>query len=152
MTSALILPISTINQNINTNIFNKTDIRYKLLRNVFISTFKEIALTTAMTSLTCCFVVSAYIPLLVTSAVTIVGLNILFRLSTALLLFKLNLHDQNKIKNEISLNWLKRSITFIQWLSPCNFALLDFTTTGMLIHETGHALAALVYMKILNLL
>lgn len=114
-----------------------------LVHDVAISTFKEMMISATMTAITCYFVASTAIPLLLTTAINMVAINCLIRGLTAYQQYKLyQLEQQNDPNNNAEIAFLKKNIRLGQWICPMHFACLDQTTSAILLHEVGHAMVA----------
>ncbi len=110
----------------------------KLIYDVALATFAEMGVSSAMTAVTCCFVASTSIGLLITTAIATIALNALFRTSFAYLEYRA---DQIKEKKDLGL--VLRAVHFTRWFNAFTFGVFELTTTATLIHEFGHAVAAL---------
>lgn len=117
--------------------------KQSIVHNIAVATLKEMAISVGMTAITCCFVASPAIPSLLIGTITILFINLFFRVAIAYLKNKTSqMPDCNRKQN------LEKLLKYSEWMCPTTFSLLDQTTTSVLVHEGGHTLASLlVYQK-----
>lgn len=121
----------------------QTNIATSLVQDVVLSTLKEMVLSTLMTAITCCFLAHSAIPVIIATTVTMIAINSLVRGLTAYQKYKLHqLEQQHHPVHNGNIAFLKKTICLGQWLCPANFAYFDQLTSAMLVHEAGHAAAA----------
>ncbi|MBA3602389.1 MAG: hypothetical protein H0W50_01815 [Parachlamydiaceae bacterium] len=125
----------------------RTSTAGQLLYDVAISTLKEAAIAAAMSTITCLFVATNGIPLLITTTIAFVALNAIIRSVRAILLYKLHQLEQNYPTDDSSIYFYKNAIELTEWLCPFNFGVFHMLTTGIVIHEAGHAIAALLVFQ-----
>lgn len=122
---------------------NKSSIRNKLIREVALNTLKEALISLTITGAVCClFVAAPAIPSLLIVTISVIAVNLLMRSFTAYLLYDLHLLKQRK-HNPDDVKVLENIIRVLQFLCPCVFTIQHDATTNALIHEAGHAFAAL---------
>lgn len=120
----------------------KETLIHRLIREVALSSLKELACGLAMTGMTCCFVATAAIPGLWMTAISIVAFNTLFRCGSAYLEYKIQQLKHSRFNESDRIKDLEKCQNFLQFICPISFSGLDQMTTSVLTHEAGHALAA----------
>ncbi|WP_068469611.1 hypothetical protein [Candidatus Protochlamydia phocaeensis] len=124
------------------------DVIKSIITTIALNSLKELAISLAITGVTCLFVATPAIPTLIIVAVSIVALNTIFRTFSGLLTYQLHQLNQSPSAQEEERESVKMGIKFCQFMCPITFSILDSTNRDVLIHEAGHALAAAaVYQK-----
>lgn len=120
-----------------------------LVSSVGSATIRELAITLAITGLTCLFVATtAGVVVLLASAITIVALNAIFRSIGAYASYRLfTLQNDQSPQAAESRAFYTSCRDFMQFLAPFTFSNLHLTTGDVLVHEGGHALAATALYK-----
>lgn len=121
----------------------KQDLVKRLVKEVAIASFKEIAISFAITGVCCLFVATpAGVAFLLASTAAMVGLNFFIRLAGCHATYKIcTTQDAKKRENHAA------ALTFISYLCPLTYSMVDVFSRNVLIHEAGHAMASLACYK-----
>ncbi len=112
----------------------------KLVKEVALSSLKEFIVSGVITGIACHFVAVAAIPTLLIGTISILAINIFSRSLSAYMI--LIMHREGE--DNPQLNFIYQ---LSQCICPMSFSALENTTTGVLVHEAGHALAAMTVYK-----
>lgn len=115
--------------------------RLSIIRDIALHSINELAVSLAFAGVTCLFVASPAIPTLLIATIGIVALNILFRCLAGYTALEIEQAKEKNVDDEY-LEDLQFSHQLLQFLCPINFSILDMSTRNILVHEAGHAIAA----------
>jgi hypothetical protein len=118
------------------------EIKTSMIKKIAASSFKELSVSFILTGLTCFFVASPAIPTLLITTIGILALNLFMRSMTGYLTYKLERAKREPSDKE-DVESLQFAHSFLQYLCPISFTILDITTRDVLVHESGHALTAM---------
>lgn len=122
------------------------DIRNQLIKEVALATLKEIAISFAITGICCLFVATpAGVAFLLATTAAMVGFNFFIRLLGGYTAYKLIHAEDEKQK----LNY-GATLTFLSYICPLTYSMVDVYSRNVLVHEAGHALAAMACYKNAN--
>jgi hypothetical protein len=115
--------------------------RPSIIQEIALDSLKELVVSLGMTAVTCIFVAEVAIPTMVIAAITTVAINTLVRASIAAIIRTPAFTNQSK-----DLQMFEHET--LNLIAPYIFAIFDLCTRCVLVHETGHAIAAnLVYLN-----
>lgn len=123
-------------------VLSLSKIKISIIKDVALSSFKELNVTFVLTGVTCLFVASPAIPTLLITTIGILALNLLIRSVTGYLTYALERTKRVPSSKE-DVETMQITHSFLQYLCPMTFTILDTTTRDVLVHESGHALTAM---------
>jgi hypothetical protein len=111
-----------------------------IIKDIASNSLKELIVSFMLAGVTCFFVASSAIPTLLIATVGMIALNILFRVVIQMVVDEIQQTNQNRSDRDYQI--LTFCYSYLQYVCPLNFSILDLATRHVLIHEFGHALAA----------
>ncbi len=132
------------NKDCKTKTINTPDLKHEIIKSVALSSLKELAISLVLAGITCAFVATPIgMATVLGTAVAVVAINTLIRSGIGALTYKTeNLKKIHTTQAEKAVKRNETVISFLQYLAPISFSVLDLTTRDVLVHEGGHALAA----------
>lgn len=128
--------------------YERKEIRNQLIKQVGIGTLKELTISSIFTGITCMFVAAPAIPTLITTTIAILAFGVLLRTLTAAVTYSFYCNKQDNAGVEDPV--LSKIVACLNYLNPITFAAIDISTRDCLVHEGGHALAAMAIYKNAN--
>lgn len=120
----------------------KKSVLNTLIKEVVLSTIKELLISLTLSGVCCLFVAAPAIPGLIIFTVSVVAFNLLVRSIAAREAYQLYLVKQKKQKpSEIKRR--EDVLGLLNLITSYDFSILHTLTSNVLIHEAGHAVAAL---------
>jgi hypothetical protein len=122
------------------------DVRAQLIKEVALATLKEIAISFAIVGICCLFVATpAGVGFLLTTTAAMVGFNFFIRILGGYTAYKLIHAEDEKQKLKYG-----STLTFLSYICPLTYSMVDVYSRNVLVHEAGHALAAMACYKNAN--
>ena len=114
-----------------------------IIKDIALSSLKELGISLTLAGITCFFVAAPAIPTLLAGTIGIVAINIFLRSLVGYAAYEIQLMKGDPLINANDLKVAERYYEFLQYVCPMTFSILDTSTRNVLIHEAGHAFAAI---------
>lgn len=120
---------------------DKHTLRNNIIKDVALKSFSEFVMTSVMVGITCIFVATPAIPSLVIYNVSILAFSIILRAAGGAVLYKSHVELAERKINEAEAKILRLFEKSTKFFCPALFSSLCCTTSHVVVHESGHALA-----------